>query len=411
MKHIQITFCIVALLISSCRNKNVKTDRYNPNVSDLREMIRIENNKPFVVYPDNATETDLSEDKNLCISKQKVVPLDSKKGKIGDITKVMVHKDRIYIVDETKNNDCIFVYDTLGHCVNKIDKRGKGPGEYVAIQSVMIDTLRDRIILQDQHISQVLFYDLDGNFKDQKKLTFYNNKMDLLGQKYIYYTSYGQNFKNSVFDNYSLVTGTIDKIYHYGFERQPCERNMWVTSILNKNFKNDLLYKPSFSDSIYHIISDSTYSLHSIFKFKKSMFEKCSQYKTLSMSQVDEFVRDYHGVWSLGFYESKDFIFFRCAIGKRVNNFIYSKNKNECYEVKFTGIYGSINESKYIFEMPCASNGDMLISIAQPYDVIEKYNMFKQFINNPSEVPITELVESIKISDNPLVIFSKFETN
>lgn len=411
MRYLQITLCVMLLFISSCRNKSLNINTYNPDVSDLKEMVRIDNKNPLIITPEKAIETDLFEDENLFICHQRIVPLDNKKGHIGNISKVMVHKDKIYIVDEAKNNECIFVYDTLGHSINKIDKRGKGPGEYIAIQSVMIDSINNRIVLQDQLQSQVLFYDLDGNFLHKERLSFNIVGMSLLGQNYFFSTNYGQNIEKSVFDNYSFFTGTIDKVQYYSFVRQSCEKNMWVTSLLEKNYNNDLLYKPNFSDTIYHILSDSTYMLYSIFKFKNSMFEECSRYDDLSMSKVDDFVRDYDNLSSLKFYDSKDYLFYRCSIAQHSRNFIYSKQEKLSYEIKFDGFYGNINDIKYIFEMPCASIDDEVISIAQPYEIIQKFTDFKPYMDNPSEVPINKLIKSISKSDNPLLVFSKFAFN
>ena len=69
--------------------------------------------------------------------------------------------DDIIIVSE-KQTQCIYLFDRQGKYISKIDKRGKGPGEYIQISQMMFDRDKQMIIVYDSMQSKMLFYSLSG---------------------------------------------------------------------------------------------------------------------------------------------------------------------------------------------------------------------------------------------------------
>ena len=71
--------------------------------------------------------------------------------------------DSLLIVSEYRQKMVVF-YDLNGKYLRRISKRGRGPGEYVTIGNVMVDTMRNNIIVYDNEVRRLLFYDFNGMF-------------------------------------------------------------------------------------------------------------------------------------------------------------------------------------------------------------------------------------------------------
>lgn len=63
--------------------------------------------------------------------------------------------------------DGVFKFSWEGEYLQRIGRRGQGPGEYSLVFDVEVDPVRKEIILADS--GKVLFYDFDGNFLRQEK--------------------------------------------------------------------------------------------------------------------------------------------------------------------------------------------------------------------------------------------------
>lgn len=415
IKAYKLTISILlCLVIVSCTNTGNK-ENVNSVIDsgDTKSLIRIKNNSPYVIRPDEALKTDLSEDGNVFISNQKLIALDLANGPIGKITKIIMHQDRIYIVDETRNNECVFIFDSKGRSINKIDKRGKGPEEFLAIESFLIDTVTKEIMLMDQLMPNMLYFDLDGNFKRKERFKFNFSKLSNVDGQFVYSTSYGQNKLNKFYDGYTLFIGSINKLSHYGFPRQVCDKNMWCTSSFSTNYNSKLLYTPSFSDSVYLIPSDSTYKIHTVFEFKRSVFEESLKYDQLTTEEMDEIINSCSMQWGNGVLETKHFIFYSCILNddKVIKYHIFCKDNNKSYQVGFNGFYGSVESIKNIFEMPITISQDFVVSVSDPCELLNKYNSIRKMDKSIERAPIADVLKTLKPDDNPILVFSKFDLN
>ncbi len=57
---------------------------------------------------------------------------------IGFVKQILSYKDRYYILD-TPLGKTIYMFDSEGKYLKKIDKIGQGPGEYVMPRSIIIN--------------------------------------------------------------------------------------------------------------------------------------------------------------------------------------------------------------------------------------------------------------------------------
>lgn len=79
---------------------------------------------------------------------------------IGKISQVYFLDSLILVVD-TKAGTLLF-FDMNGKYRNKIDRRGKGPGEYATIRHALYDFERNRIMVYDDILRKLIYYRMDG---------------------------------------------------------------------------------------------------------------------------------------------------------------------------------------------------------------------------------------------------------
>ena len=89
----------------------------------------------------------------------KCIPLEtSDNSLIGEIDKMLIFEDFIFILDASKAKT-LFVFDKKGLFIRKIGNIGNGPGEYVRIVDFAIDTDKKEIIIVDD-LRKMMFYDI-----------------------------------------------------------------------------------------------------------------------------------------------------------------------------------------------------------------------------------------------------------
>jgi len=80
---------------------------------------------------------------------------------IGEINKIFIHKERIYILD-WKVTKSVFIFDMNGKCISTIARIGHGPGEYINITDIFIDPLHATLNLLATGNRKIMSFSLDG---------------------------------------------------------------------------------------------------------------------------------------------------------------------------------------------------------------------------------------------------------
>ena len=79
------------------------------------------------------------------------------------------------------NSGVVFRFDRDGKFLNKIDRRGNGPEEYIAAFSVVIDDTQKEVLFYDQATYNLLKYSYNGKFINSINMGAYISQMALLG--------------------------------------------------------------------------------------------------------------------------------------------------------------------------------------------------------------------------------------
>lgn len=114
---------------------------------------------------------------------------------VGRIDKIMQHDSLLFISDRESSN-AIFCFTMNGEFVFKIDRSGKGPGEYLRIDDCCIDS-DGNILLYDAGLKKIIKCDNNGNFTgDEIELDFYADYFAYLSPQdnYVFYSSYREAF-------------------------------------------------------------------------------------------------------------------------------------------------------------------------------------------------------------------------
>lgn len=109
---------------------------------------------------------------------KEVIPLETTDSSVmGDIMKVISAKDRIFVAPW--NGKSIFMFDRKGKYLSRIDKEGRGPGEYLRISDFMVTEEPEEIVLYARE-GKLNFYDWEGNFLREQRTHLFINGMERL---------------------------------------------------------------------------------------------------------------------------------------------------------------------------------------------------------------------------------------
>jgi hypothetical protein len=145
MKPVELLIVCLALCCFSCGKKQ--------QVSGEHPVLKVELKEQPVPVSD-------------IFRKVEIIPLEtSEESLLGRISKVETLDDRIFVSSQSS----VFMFDPEGKYLNKIQRIGRGPQEYVRASDFTLDPSRKTVGILDA-IGAILTYDFDGNFVKKSEL-------------------------------------------------------------------------------------------------------------------------------------------------------------------------------------------------------------------------------------------------
>ncbi len=120
---------------------------------------------------------------------------------IGTFDKLEVKEDRFYILD-TRLSNALFVFDKSGNFKFKIRAIGKGLGEFTHLNDFCI--YKNQILLLGH--KKVLFYNLDGDFIEEKKIKWAAWNISVLDEQNVFLFDNSHVSKNKFCDYHIIKT-------------------------------------------------------------------------------------------------------------------------------------------------------------------------------------------------------------
>lgn len=189
MKNIKIV--ILLLLFYSCGNSN-SVSRKGSEMK-LVDLDQISTPSVYDVF-----------------SKIEIIPLESSsESLLKQVTGIVKYNKFFYILDRELNY--ILVYDSIGQCVNKINKMGNGPGEYAKIVDIQFNRFTGELELLSP-MKGILKYDSMGkNYKGcvdmPRTVLAIHNFYPISPDKYVFFSDSREGNKMIFYDaKYEKIT-------------------------------------------------------------------------------------------------------------------------------------------------------------------------------------------------------------
>lgn len=150
MKNIYIILYLI--LLSSC-------------IEHKEEKNKLNGNEPIVELNISNIFFNKNSDYSSIIDSIEVIKLETNANSlIGSIRKIEFQNEKFYVSDDSQ---VLLIFDNNGHYCNKLNKRGKGPGEYLEMRDFFIDKDGSIKVLS---YNTILTYDLNLKFIEQKAI-------------------------------------------------------------------------------------------------------------------------------------------------------------------------------------------------------------------------------------------------
>lgn len=332
-----LTILIIILLL--CCKSNYKNVRNTDDILDINiQDIHVTNNDTTLVR--DVEYVFLETNKN-CL--------------IGNISKILYQNRRFYILDKFESK-AIFVFNKKGDFLYKIDKTGKGPGEYLELRDFDIDK-EGNIYLYDNNAMKIIKYFADSEkFKEFKvKYRFEEFKM-IDDEKMFVYNLYEKGKISAIFAIYRIKNRKLITIIPGRKLYDDFDNPRFNSSFLLQSSDN-LFFSPVFSNEIYKVSEEKVTKIirfdKSLIPSKEYIFDLKKNYQLIYMS--DRYITNIGNI-----YENTKFITmtiqkklpYTCLIskktGKKVLNIIF---KNRYYLEGDIFIHG-IADDKFLSYIP-----------------------------------------------------------
>lgn len=105
----------------------------------------------------------------------KYIPLESSENSLmGQYRDACIYENRIFIHDIETN--MVYIFTMQGKFINKVGKRGNGPGEFFQPESMAIDPFRNQLLVYDTFIRKIFYFTLDGEFLHADRMAIRSNQ-------------------------------------------------------------------------------------------------------------------------------------------------------------------------------------------------------------------------------------------
>ena len=332
---------------------------------------------------------------------KKIIQLETTDESVfGDISKLLVADDRIFILDGQVAQG-LFVFDMQGNFLFNVGRRGGGPGEFYSINDFFLDTLNRSISIYDANMRKLYYYDWTGKYTHTHDFS----KLWLFACCPLDSKTFALDFtKTALFANrFHLLL--VDDDNEAFFRYKPLEMDYGLANNFHIAFysgHNKTYYVPTLCDTIFEI--DTTGIVGGIhIDFGKSMlphdFLKDVRHSEHAKKLLSS--RYCYGVKDIS--ETTDMLSFIYHYGDHKSVAFYDKKSQKTYN------------AIAFFPMPLTSYNDYFVGINDyVYDMKQTTDKnFKDHFIQWKDVMGEEnwsLIDNVKEADNPLVILYKIDT-
>jgi hypothetical protein len=389
MKPKLLNLLLGLLFITSCRNPNLKTIGKETTSVILPYRVEIEANLK------NIKSVSLS-----ALGKEiEYIPLETNaKSLIRRIVGIAFSKNYIFISDF----DRLTQFDRKGNFIRQVGSNGRGPGEYISVNSFWIDEKSERVYIMGWSIYSILEFDFNGTFRRNFKFAF--SSLQFLkadSNNYVFVipnSTYGDDseFRLIITDSTGVIKTKI-KNHNRVFKKPP----LLATVIPMYYFKDTIRILESRVDTL-NLLVNSKHKPYAIFNLGQSKMEADLSIP-MQNPEREEFnnrIKDKLWIWTIS--ENNEYLFMKFNLGLSDSTKLGVFNK-QTSETTFLDRNGFINDldngvtfwPKYIY------HDSVLVDYQDAFKFLEIIN--KKQITGSEGILSKGLTET----SNPVVILVK----
>ena len=392
MKKISVVILFTIFLSVSCMDKNPpNVVNVAINVDSLKSLCRIDSVPTVIDLTLDFKEIDLHKMPQLYDARY--VELESEGGYIARVRKMEIFDNRIYIWDSEFH--VVFIYDFDGKLIKKINSKGRGSNEYLAIGDMTFTS--DMLIISDRMAPQVLYFTLDGEFVRKEKYNLQTIAMQAINDSvFLNVTDLHQNVSSPI-NGKHLVASIGDSVIACGFDFFPIQKDPTIPRPMMNNFRDIngkmRLFRPNLSDTIYYINDNFTYYPKYLFECKNSYW----QYKNRSGKEApsEKSIHTDYNFFSSSFFDGKERLLFATVKGNSIKSLLYNlKDKNKSLIFSYTPplMLDNMYKNEYV-------------SYTSPDNIMDLYAKYKLGEIEIKDKELIDVISKINEDSNGIITF------
>ena len=337
---------------------------------------------------------------------------------IGVIDKIIPLKDRILIVDKDITQT-IYIFDKSGKFIRKINKKGRGPGEYLSLNDVAVDVSNKRLIVHDDMAQKISIFTYEGEFIEKIRLDFITTSIAYLGNNRLAcYCDYINN------PNYSIRSKSPNLIL-FDLQTRKTQSKLFFNSTINRLGITGLINNLSstYSNDTVHLIMPLNDTVYSICNNKvqpeyyvdlgvtpqmRELQRTASSSKSAQEASQEDSKPQYPVICNMLESDSVVYLFYRHN-NKSYYGFYNPRRKTfkegvRIWEKNTDNRIPVVNDlDKTIPFMPMATDGKNF------YYVMESF--YFDYFRNSDNPQIANLSKTITANDNPVIVVAHIKNN
>lgn len=288
---------------------------------------------------------------------------------IGNITKLQIFEDRIYVLDSFSAKK-VFIFDRQGKLLKVIDDQGGGPKEYCQLGDMYINEDTRELIIADLR-GKYVHYNLNGEWL---------RSTSVISESYYDYPMGQDSAFNFMVYDYSLVLSKGSEVLKKAFPVYPIQRQVAVRDPFAKTGLGELLYIPLCCDTVYQLNRDLTYRAKYFVKLKNSVWKHRNE--ELSYQEHTDLI--IKGCTELGNAIFENEKFFAFTMNERDDNLIkvqacfYNKEKKKTFYFDITKPFDRnqvLKKGMFSIGNPICLYGDYFVTSFIPVPIKENAHL------------------------------------
>jgi 6-bladed beta-propeller len=323
-----------------------------------------------------------------------------------DISKIELFNKEIFISDYKY----IYRFSLNGKFLNRIGKRGRGPGEYSSkgFQSFLIDKQNSQLIIFDLVTQRMIAYDIEGKFVRGKSIDFMPGPMEWVNEESFAVYNLGFTYENEPWKDFYILDREAKTVNKNKFVKQPDKKyGIVIYPPIFYSYKGKTRYKNPYENIIFEI--DESKQPRPVYYLDYGKYEKYSDADDVEIRVKNNLrtnranPKSFEKIGLLGLSETDNYLFIFYGHQEQRKVGIYDKNRNTFYQLfeeesKLFGFKDDLYGGLPVFP----ENGIYDHVLYTHYDILN----LKENLDGTSGVApkLRTIIESGGESDNPVVV-------